>query len=489
MLLKKTLFFGRMVFLLAGLGLIAWGYVSGFYHILLWGIMALFFSNVLHGLHDWKNRLIYLVFQFMIFTFLLSRPFISMVRGEYWWYFNSGAVTFALTVLWVTLLCLQLGVSLVEHFCKFDPKKIPKTPITVPTAYKGDTDGMKNLRLVALIFYLLTFAFFLLVQGERLLFIRTHDYAEIYTSFRQSLPGFVYTVSAMAKYGLCIFLATFPKKRWAYVTLILWVLGGLPDLIIGIRNTIVLNILFAFVYFLLRDVLEQRSYWVGKIEKTAIILLLPAALIFLGVYNYVREGQDVTLGIWDSIVDLFYRQGVTFDVLCLGYDALPKLPDAVPKNYTFGPFIDYFTRGTFGQYFFGTESLGSANSEALAVYGNSFAHSMSYVAHPEYLEGHGWGSSYILELFADWGYLGVIFGSTLLGALMRWMVEGLKKSPFVRTVLLLGLMGLFFIPRAEATGWLSFVLTLQFWLAWGFCFLLASTLNKKYSVSLGKKVV
>ncbi len=487
MLLKKTLYFGRIAFLFLGIGLLAWGYTCGGFNTLLWGVMALFFSNVLHGLHDWKNRLIYLVFQFMIFTFLLSRPFISLLRGDVWWHFETDAVYFALSVLWLTLLCLQLGVVLTEHFLGAPSAEKPQS-LSLPTAYQNDTPPQKNLRLVSFLFFCVTYLFFLVVQGERLLFIQDHEYAEIYSTFQTKLPGFIHTVGDMSRYAMCIFLATLPRKRWAYLVLILSVLGTVPDLIIGIRNPIVLMVLFSFVYFLLRDVLENRSHWFGKFERVATVILLPLVLIFLGFYNYIRDGEAVTLGIWDSVVDLFYKQGVSFDVLCKAYIALPDLPDAIEKNYTFGPFIDYFYRGTLGQHLFGTQSLGNPNSEILATYGHSFAHSMSFVAHPEYLNGHGYGSSYLLELFADWGYPGVILGSSALGVLMRWMTEGLKRNVFVRLVILVALTDLFFIPRAEATGWLLFTVTVQFWLAVGFCFLLAATFNKTYSVSRGKKV-
>ena len=116
------------------------------------------------------------------------------------------------------------------------------------------------------------------------------------------------------------------------------------------------------------------------------------------------------------IADLFYKQGVSFRWLALGYGAIPFLPHNGFTNYTFGSFIDYFCNGSIAQKFFGAVSLGSSNSLLKAQYGNNFSHHLSYILlGDEYLAGHGCGSSYLLEVFADYGYLGIVVFSLILG--------------------------------------------------------------------------
>lgn len=44
------------------------------------------------------------------------------------------------------------------------------------------------------------------------------------------------------------------------------------------------------------------------------------------------------------------------------------------------------------------------------------------------------------------------------------MVKHSWKNSFANTIILVSLMNLYFIPRAEATGWLVFIITLQFWI-------------------------
>lgn len=460
------------------------GYIAEAYNVILCGILICLLSNLIYGFQRWRKRLIFLVFHFVLFTFLIARPTISMLRGYEWWYFGRQSTYFALNMLWITLAFLRLGSMLYERF----ESKLTGKKLCVNSEGSGydvyiETPFIKYLRRVSLAFFAITTVFYWMIQVEKLMFIQGHDYAEIYISYTSKLPWFVFTLSDMMIYGLCIFLATFPKKRWCYGVLSVYVLGTVPSLIIGVRNPIVLALIFCFVYFLLRDILENRSHWVGKFERIMILVAVPAAIIFLSFYNYVREGEAVSMGVGQSIVDFFYKQGSSFDVLCRAYDAIPRLPKAVPKNYTFGPMIDYIGRGSIGQALFGLKPLGTLNSEALAIYGNSFSHSMSYVVHPAYLQGHGYGSSYVLEFFADWGYMGVALGSAVLGFVMRSMTNLIKKGPVVRTIVFLGLTSLFFIPRAEATKWISFVVMMQFWLAVLFCFALAKVLTKKDDIT------
>ena len=468
-------------FCILAFGIFAIGCISGIFNVLLSGILLLLFSNIAYGFCDWRKRIVFLIFNFTFFTFLLARPTISMLRGNVWWYFESESIYFSVTVLILSLFFLRIGNALFEHFLFFRHKNGLKPKECVDKS--SNESFTETLQIISLIFFAVTIAFYLVTEIEKLVFMQGREYEEIYTSFSSQLPSAIQTIAAMMKYALCIFLATLPSKRRAFIPLAMYVISGLPDLIIGIRNTIVLNVIFVLLYYLLRDILEKHSIWFSKTEKILVVLLCPIALLFLSAYNYIRAGETVSLGVWDSIVDLFYKQGVSYDVLCMAYEALPDLPDVVSKNYTFGPFIDYITRGSLGQLLFDSLPLGSQNSEILAIYGNSFAHSMSYVAHPEYLQGHGWGSSYILELFADWGYLGVSFGSLLLGGVLSWMVYSFKKSTMTRIIILLCSTQIFFCPRSGALSWISFIITLQFWIAVAFCYILTALCNKKYFIN------
>lgn len=133
-----------------------------------------------------------------------------------------------------------------------------------------------------------------------------------------------------------------------------------------------------------------------------------------------------TNGFFGAIVDLLYKQGVSFNVLGIGYSTIPNLPPG-PKCYTFGGFIDYFLHGSIAQMFGGTD-LGAGNNVVKAVEGNSFAHSMSYIAKSDYLQGHGWGSSYLLETYVDFGWIGLILFSLVLGFALLYLIKMLRSG-------------------------------------------------------------
>lgn len=267
------------------------------------------------------------------------------------------------------------------------------------------------------------------------------------------------------KYALCIFLATFPSKKKAFVPLGMFLVSAVPELLIGLRNPVVLNSLFIFLYYFVRDVLEDKEKWIGRFERVCVIILFPLAIVGLSAVTFMRGSKSMAgTGIVQLFVGFFYGQGVSFRVLCEGYWAIPYLPDHPFRNYTFGGILDYFLHGTIAQKLFGASALPSGNNLINATESNSLAHHISYITKGDkYLQGRGWGSSYLLETYVDFGYVGVAVFSLLLGLLLVLGIYLWRKNHMCRIIILLSTMGIFFIPRAEATGWIMFLLTAQFW--------------------------
>ena len=123
------------------------------------------------------------------------------------------------------------------------------------------------------------------------------------------------------------------------------------------------------------------------------------------------------------------------------------------------------TEGFIGTTFFGCEDLGSTNSAKLALEGFSYTHAMSFFAHPNYLGGEGYGSSYILELYADFGVGGIAVGSLLLSCALRALSCAMGRSWFWGTVALISSMSVFHMPRGTALEWISFLWATRFLLA------------------------
>ncbi|WP_059069015.1 O-antigen polysaccharide polymerase Wzy family protein [Mediterraneibacter massiliensis] len=437
------------------------------FNIALVGLLLLYGINVLYGIKNFSKSFLYLFMQITIFTFLLSRSFIGLCRGTEWWNTASQAkenIWFALKLLFLTETALLVGSNLAD--------RIYRTKKAINKKHEDTSNMAEAMRIVSFMIFLVSMFFYLLEQFEPVLAIGTGNYLEYYTNFTSKLPGIVHTAASFMKYSLCIFLATLPSKKMAIMPLILYVFSTLPSLLIGVRNPFVLSLFFALSYFLLRDYLVDDKKWIGKVEKGIIIICTPLLMLFMVVYASVRSGAGIKIGNFLGMIsEFFYSQGVSFDVLCIGYGYTSGLKNLKPVNYTFGGIIDYLYRGSVGQTIFHTEPLTSYNSIFNAENSNSLSHALSYLSmKDQYLEGRGRGSSYLLEVATDFGFIGVFIFSVLLGALLLYMVYGFGKKMLVNTIILACLQNIFFIPRAEATGWLTFIVTLQFWMCVAGCY-------------------
>lgn len=446
------------------------GYTMGSFNVFLIGIFIIFINNIIGAIKHRETRCIFLIFHITFFTFCLGHPLIGMFTGEEWWNYSAQAqenVWFALFLLLISLGALQLGVLIAEQTYKIRFKKKEKKRI------KSDSVFVQNLQFVALCMYILTMFFFLIQEVEPLLAIKPGHYLEYYSNFQSQLPNVFHTIASFMRYSLCIFLATLPSKKKAFIPLAIFELSAVPSLLLGVRNPIMLNSIFILLYYLLRDILRDEKKWVGRFEKWTIGIMTPIVLVFMGLYSFVREGNLTQINNpFKLFLDFFKGQGVTFDAMTIAYGYRAGIENLEPKNYTFGGFIDYILHGTIGQKVFGTTALPSGNNEINGLQSNNFSHNFSYISFKEeYLEGRGRGSSYMMENYFDFGFIGVILFSLVLGAVMIMAVRWFGKKVLASTIILVSLTTFFFIPRAEATGWLTFIITAQFWVCIAACYL------------------
>ena len=456
------------------------------------GVFALIFffvNNIIYCCENIKNRIVLFVFHVTTFVFLISRPVIEMFRDSGWYKtylddYGKASLDFSFYSIIISLLGLFFGGLLAERVQRQRTENQIRTSAALKQEKKQEfsTEFRNNIRKISLIIFYISMSATLLLELEKLWFMRGRDYVEYYTSFVSQAPYLIHLIASFMKFSLCIYLASLPKKEESYVPLGLYLLSAFPSLLIGIRNPIMQNGIFIVLYFFLRDVLGDKKKWLGKIEKTVIAVGLPFVLIFMGMYSSIRaHTANAVHGIGNLLVSFFYGQGVTFQVLNIGYGCIDQLPVRSFRNYTFGGVIDYFAHGTFAQLFFGARPLDNTNSIENALYSNNFSHNMSYIAKGEdYLNGQGWGSSYILETYVDFGYIGVAIFSILMAVLLVFIVKMMKKIIFLRMIGLLILTQVFFVPRAEATGFLNFLFQMQFWAAVAVCFMGAALCCKKY---------
>lgn len=449
----------KFVLLIAvGLLTLICGRICSNFNIMLCGILIILVNNIFYGIIE-RKRIYFLFFNITIFVFLLSRPTISMFRGNEWWTASEESVYFSLYSIVISLIFLFLGSIIYEKINQSKSKNIK-------VDNKQDKYFFKNNRTIVnitMIMLLITYASKMFVEINKLIFMYGKDYAEYYILYKPNVPSIISFMSGMLYVTLCMYLLTNPPKKKSFIVLTMYITTTIPMFLIGERGSIVNAIIFSFLYFVYRNITDKKEVWIGKIEKITIAISIPVFIIGLGAYNYIREDKKVpTFNPLELSVDFLYKQGVSYDVLCIGKNVMNQLPNKESKNYTFGGFIDYFRYNAVSRKIFNIKDLGTGNSERKAIESNSFSHAMSYIAKKDYLQGHGWGSSYLLEVYADYGYIGIIIYSILMGMFLRAIIDILDKNNIISLITLCSTTKIFMAPRAEATGFLQFIFEFHF---------------------------
>ena len=109
------------------------GNIFNVFNIMLLSILFMLSANVVYSLEDIKRRFFFLVFNFVMFIFLIGRPTINMIEGRKWWMiFDRSHVYFAMYALFLTLVCMFIGAVIAEAFLwrkKITSLQVPKKKI------------------------------------------------------------------------------------------------------------------------------------------------------------------------------------------------------------------------------------------------------------------------------------------------------------------------------------------------------------------------
>lgn len=444
--------------------------------ILLFVLLGILISSVLYTFNNIKYYILHLVFYLTIFIFLVSRPTIDYFKTGLFNTYQPDAYKFSFIIVAVSVIGLTVGGLII-------PKK---GNFNATVSYKSNHN---NLRIVSLVIFIFSYPFYILRLLERLFFRMNTTYYDYYANFKSELPYITYIISTFMIYSLCIYLATKPSKLASTVTLGMVIMANTIYLFIGTRNPFILSLLFSFIYYFMRNQ-GERGKWIGFKEKIILYLGTPVLMVVMGILNYIRDDSKVTkTGLFDILLDFIYKQGTSFGVLARGYLYNSNIPVRETVNFTFGPIIEYFTKGSLGILFGSKAFEHTTNSVELALNSNSYAHNLSYIVmKSEYLDGHGLGSSYIMEIFTDYGMLGVFFFSTILGSIFTVMMRiAYGKNILLFGITLLVLNNLFFMPRSSFSESFFSLFTMQFWSIILVIYLLSKLINKKTEYVIKKE--
>lgn len=373
-------------------------------------LMALVFmawaDTVLYSLADIEHRPMLLMFCITFFIFLMGRNLLEE-------FFRYRVEDFSEAVLNHTYLCLLLAlISLWGVYAAID--RLPRRKVTgrISRAKPAYTEHVKMLSKLV---FAVSFVFAVIYRIVVLVFVSTHGYFAYYTDFPVLLNQnlLLYAVSKLESVlpiAFCIFLAAMPAKREffpiaaLYCVYLALTLGG------GNRAPFLLGLFLIVFYLIFRSGVEPQEGWFRR--KYLIWFGIGCVVLALlsYVFGVIRDGGSMAgVSASDSFFEFFYSQGVSINVLKRGY----LCQEEIPKGYIYS--FEFVRSGLIARLF--GIPIYHGNTVEHALFGGSFAHALGYVVLGEqYLAGRGLGTSYLAELYYDFGYLGIILGNAVYAA-------------------------------------------------------------------------
>lgn len=429
--------------------------VTNFY-ILTLSIFALYAADFIMTWKKRRDRGVVLLFLLSFFTFLLGKMLIYMFTGMQWWADFTAEETLVVIIgIYLALLFFPVGVVLSEH-----------TRLSTRTA--SNTDGLititpkiLSIQRISLTLFWATLAANAYEIISRVLFVVRNSYVDAYLSYG-GVNIVISRISDINKISFFLFLATIPSKQNAKRPIIIWTLLNMVSILSGGRTTAVITLLVMFYYFVYRDShrKEEETEWLTARMKRIIIIATPIIIVFLGAWNYLRNSRNVDLGFLGLFFDFFESQGGAYKHLAYAQRYAGELPQ---KFYTFGPVINFF-RGNFFVSRLTGFRMPAQNTVAAAMGGYSFGQAISYISQPwNYLAGLGMGSSYLAELYYDFGYLGIIAFNILLGVLFSKLSRVSPHRPMGIFFMLVILDSTLNLPRNACMAWFTSITSITLW--------------------------
>lgn len=427
-------------------------------------IIFLFIHNLIFSFKDIYIKIIYLLFHLTFLTFILSRILISFLNGEIYEPFESLETNYHIGFsVYISLLGIFMGFTFFSLIQKkfFTPKKKLDPFNNKKSRFFQEKNYVGKVRKVS--FILLFFAFIALTfkELETLYIMKGTSYNELRLAYSSSLPSMVLRLANMYFIFLCIYLATMPDKKGVIFSFFSLITIGVIVMMYGVRGDLVLNILFIIAYLVIRNRVDySNKSWFGKKEVLIIIVLTPFLISILNVVGISRYEDKLSIANSEqsTLENFFYSQGISIDIIGYVKEYENEFPEK--KYYSVDRTLTFVKNNFISKTLFNTEEY-KAHTIERALYGNSLGQTLSYLVYPEsYLNGVGMGSSYIAEVYKDFGYKGLLLVNIFYGMLMVFIVPKKTTNVWLLAPSFLMIQGLLYAPRSSSDGFISNVLSI-----------------------------
>lgn len=422
-----------------------WGLISGASLIFTLALMV-WIDMMLYAYKKIELRSPLLAFGVAFFTFLMGREFLQLFLGYKKENFSEKLNNHLYLCLLIAILSFWIFYIL---FSRKSEKERVYMQINARTQYAA------IVRKIANIVFYCTLPFALVYRMVIASFVSLNGYTDYYTDYSSGLSGntLLYILSRIElimPVALSVIMASLPTKKefkWPFIFYCLYMILSLGS---GQRSTFMLGILLIFVFVVYMQGIYPEEVWFKRKYIVYLIASIPLIAVAGSVINVTRFGGSTDgMNVIESFLNFFYDQGVTGNMVKRAYEYSDKIPDAI---YT----LEFLHSGLLAR-LLGIEVY-NGNSVDHALYGNSMTHALGYaVMGSQYLAGRGTGSSYIIEVFYDFGYLGVATGTALYSWLFAKISKLRKNNIFTRSLMFSVITQLLWAPRASFTAFISFL--------------------------------
>lgn len=446
----------------------------GFQTDLLCSLTLLVWTNILlYSIKDLGNRSMLFAYNIAFFTFLLGREFLEQFFGYEVEVYNSKEVwTHTDLLLFISVLTYSLAYI-------FFKKKNLKIFTTKKVFFAYSDKYVRKVRSLS------AFVFWFALCGAIIyaiifaVVVATVGYVESYQPensdfFRESLVMRVLNrCEMMLPIALCSYYSTMPTKRQCGIITSGYLIYLVLTLFGGHRGLCVLGLLLIFVYYFYRDKYSIEGVWIKKKWILTGCIMTPIFLILLAAMNDLRKGEEVSFSsAADGLTNFVYQQGVSVIVIKRAYENEKQLES--DSYYS----LHFLNENLFS--IFDGETYSSGNSVEKAQSKKWMQHTLPYILwSSSYLGGLGTGSSYVAELYQDFGIWGVVLGNLLYGYLLSKITLFSRNHTFITAVKLIIVMQLLWAPRGGFTEFISVFMTPTTLAAISFIFIGSALASKK----------
>ena len=405
---------------------------------------------MLYCIYKLGQRVLLFAFGISFFVFLLGRDGLEQL------FLYESETKFPDNInnhAYISMICALFGVWGAFSF-SIKPYSKTNTPHNLTLKKQVFNNYIKKYSKLC---FFITYPFAIILNIAIAIFVIKFGYHSFYTDLSGIIAQspILYVISKielMMPASFAIFMSSLPSKSEfkklskPYVIYLIITLGC------GQRSTFLLGLLLFFIFVVYMQEIRPNEKWFSSKTLKTIIISLPLIAIGGTFYNSLRFGKETSdISIYDGFCRFFYDQGVTSNIVKRAYEYEYKIP-IQETAYT----LEFLHSGLPAR-ILGIEVYQGNNLDH-AYKGGSFTHSLGYAIRGDaYLAGGGTGSSYIAELYYDFGYLGVFLGSCIYGLIFSSITNFKKVGIFGRSLAFIIVTQLLWAPRASFSAFLSFI--------------------------------